>query len=157
MLKKLASILILGFVSTAISAQDWRTPNGIETIEEVRKNINSWKGKFVGFRGKVGKITEGYKGKPIFPLTMEKGSESDTVMVGSLFKGKFAEGDEVMVFGLMTNVRDDDEITKQLTKDKFLVLGVCAYDFTQKWGGGSEEERKYCDEWFFKRFPKTPL
>lgn len=136
----------------AYAQGDWRAPNDEETITEARANILSWKGKLVGFSGNIVKITEGYVGKPI--IVLEIGNEE--LVVGSNITGNFQTGDEIVLLGILTHIRENDTKTKALTEDKFFVLGICAINKTQEWGAGMQDQEELCREWFFDRFPETP-
>ena len=137
--------------------RDWQIPNDINTIREVKLDLNSWKGKFVGFEGVITRIEAGYQDTPVFLLQIGDEKKSEEIWIGSLFKGDFSIGDKIRIFGMMTGIRERDVIMKQFTSDKFFVMGICVVIGEKEYAAGEDRWKAYCHEWFFNGFPKTPL
>ena len=151
--------LLLTIISISLAHADdrtWQIPNDMNTIREMKLDLNSWKGKFVGFEGVITRIEAGYENTPVFSLQVGDKKKSEEIWIGSLFKGEFSIGDKIRIFGLMTDIRERDVIMKQFTSDRFFVMGICVIIGEKEYAAGEERWKNYCNEWFFKGFPKAP-
>jgi hypothetical protein len=147
-------ISLVLFVSSSLSASEWRTPSSSADIASFRESGSDLNGNFLGLTGKVRKVSIGYRGKPLFELVVTDEKGTDLILVGSLLNAELSEGDVLEVLGDVIPVQEEDEIAKKLTTDKFMLLGLCIVNQSKNYAQGAEPAKDLCNKWYLKEFPK---
>jgi hypothetical protein len=146
--------LLLLSISSNLEASEWRTPNTSADIAAFRTSGSDLNGNFLGLTGQVRKISTGYKGKPLFALEVADEQGTETILIGSLLNAELSEGDTLEVLGDVIPVQDQDEMAKKLTKDSFMMLGLCIVNQTKNYAQGAEPAKDLCNKWYLQEFPK---
>jgi len=150
---KFVLIITIIFSPSWLYASEWRTPHTSKEIKEARESGNNLKSHLVGVEGEIGKISEGYRGKPLFELFINDKYGKEKIIIGSLLKAELEAGDMVEILFDILLIPEKDTKAKKLTNEKFMGLGLCIVNISKKYAMGAQPTKDLCNKWYMESFP----